>query len=125
MVKPEKCISVEEARELEKGWLDSRRKEIDRAQGYQDTREFFFTIEELEDYLKYVKEESKKLGAVNPGVRIYLGAYKPGKFNRDKSYSTLFIAPTHEITNSPTTIENNYDIDPYNNTSGGIPPKKY
>lgn len=125
MAKPEKCITVEEARELQNRWVGSRGKEIERGQGYQDTREFYFSLEELQDYIKYVKEESEKKGAVNPGIRIYFGAYPQGKFNRNKSYSTVFLAPTHEVTNSPTSIENNYEIDPYNGSSGGIPPKEY
>lgn len=125
MERPEKCISVEEARGLQKAWVNSRGKEIERGQGYKDTREFYFSLEELQEFLNYVKEESKNQGVVNPGVRIYFAAYPSGKFNRDKSYSTVFLAPTHEVTNSPTSIENNYNIDPYNSTSGGMPPKEY
>lgn len=124
-MKPPKCISVDQARELQNRWVNSRGKQIERGQGYKDTREFWFSLEELQEYLDYVREESQKQGAVNPGIRVYFGAYPPGKFNRTKSYSTVFLAPTKDVTNSPTTTENNYDIDPLNESSGGVPPTVY
>ncbi|AVR46974.1 hypothetical protein C7S20_17890 [Christiangramia fulva] len=124
-MKPKKCISVEQARELQNHWVRSRGKEIERGQGYQDTREFWFSLDELQEYINYVREESEKQKVVNPGIRVYFGAYPPGKNNREKSYSTIFLAPTKDVTNSPTTTENNYDIEPLNESSGGVPPTTY
>lgn len=127
MSKPKKCISVQEARELQKNWKSSRGKAIDRAQGFQDTREFWLSIEELEEYLKYVKEKSVEQEVENPGIRIYFGAYPPAAQNR--GYSTVFLAPTKKSGSVESTVEdenvNNYDIDPLNQTSGGVPPTEY
>ena len=92
--KPEKCISVKEGRALQKAWCDTRTPEIDKCLGFQDKREFWWSVEELQDYLKYVKRESKKQGVENPGIRIYFGAYPKGECKMHRGYSTVFLSPT-------------------------------
>ena len=128
MKKPAKCISVEEARKVQDEWIRTRGKEIRRGQGYDDTREFWYSLEELQEYLDYVKEKSKEQGVKKPGIRIYLGAYP--KTNGKKSYSTLFLAPTKEAVKSTDDEDdesdaNNYNIDPLNQNNGGQPPIDY
>lgn len=127
-MKPKKCIRVEEARGLHKDWKESRGKEIKKSQGYEDTCEFWYSVEELEEYLKYVKEKSVEQGISNPGIRIYFASY-PEKEN-GKSFSTVFLAPTKEKIsdslapdNEP--VDNNYNIEPFNTVTGGKPPKDY
>lgn len=118
MSKPAKCIPVDSARALQDNWVATRQPEIDRTLGYIDTREFFYSVEELEEFLNYVKEESKKQDITNPGIRIYFGAYNNDKSNK----ATVFLAPTKgDDKNS----DNNYDIDPFNLNQGGWPPKNY
>ena len=129
MERPVKCISVEEARNLQNNWKKSRGKEIASGQGYEDTREFWYSITELEEYIQYVKEKSVEQGIKNPGLRIYLGAYP--KQGEKKSLSTIFISPTtDEIveTNSAENEDvyvNNYSIEPLNLSQSGWPPKEY
>jgi len=128
MEKPKKCISVEGAKALQIKWQESRAKDIDLAQGYQDTREFWYSVEELQEYLNYVKEKSTEQGVKNPGIRIYFGAYP--KSSIKKSYSTVFLAPTKERSapaEDETSVNavNNYDIEPLNESSGGMPPFTY
>jgi|SRR5690606_16261391 len=129
MERPVKCISVEEARTLQNNWKKSRGKEIENGQGYEDTREFWYSIAELEEYIKYVKEKSGEQGIKNPGLRIYLGAY-PKQGNK-KSLSTIFISPTTDEVGG-TSMEdnedvylNNYSIEPLNLSQSGWPPKEY
>ena len=130
MEKPKKCISVEKAKELQTKWQESRGKDIDLAQGYQDTREFWYSVEELQEYLNYVKEKSVEQGVKDPGIRIYFGAYQ--KSSIKKSYATVFLAPTKgksaplegEDETSVNAV-NNYNIDPLNESSGGMPPVTY
>ncbi len=127
--RPAKCISIEEARELQTTWCDTRTPEIDRCIGFEDTREFWWSVEELQDYLKYVKKQSRKQGIDNPGIRMYFGAYPASKCKMGKGYSTLFLAPTGApagggkdgIDDAP----NNYDIEAYNFSQSGHPPKIY
>lgn len=118
MKKPSKCITVDEARKLQDNWVDTRAKLIDSNLGKLDSREFYYTIEELENYLAYVKEESKKQGINNPGVRFYFGAYN----NSKSDYATIFMAPTEGESESP---DNNYSIEPFNFSQSGFPPKNY
>lgn len=128
-MKPKKCISTREAKELQKNWRDTRGKSIERGQGYRDTFEFSYSIEELQEYLDYVKEKSAEQGVQNPGIRIYLGAYPAS--GEKKSLTTIFLAPTKEIASAEEAggdeyeDENNYDIDPLNDSQGGWPPQKY
>lgn len=127
MERPQKCVTVKEARELQENWKRSRGKEIERGQGYVDTREFSYSIDELQEFLDYVKEKSKEQGVKNPGIRIYLGAYP--KSQQKKSYSTIFLAPTKEAVaveeNEEEGQQNNYEIEPLNSSQGGYPPIEY
>ena len=128
MAKPAKCITVEKARELQENWKKSRAEEIEKGQGYQDTREFWYSLEELQEYLDYVKEESAKQDIKKPGIRIYFASYP--KSNEKKSYATVFLAPTkgpssEEDLEAAANQANNYDIDPFNLSHGGEPPLNY
>lgn len=127
--KPKKCISVKQARELQEVWCDTRTPEIDKCLGFEDTREFWWSVEELLEYINYVKEESTKQGIDNPGIRIYFGAYPKGKCEMKKGYSTVFLAPTEgpneETLKGGDSANNNYDIDAYNRGGSGRPPKVY
>ncbi len=128
MKKPKKCISVDDAKKLQKKWVDTRGKDIQECEGYEDTREFWYSLDELQEYLDFVREKSNEQEVKKPGIRIYLGAYP--QTNDKKSFSTIFLAPTKEKSNSDGETaedgdENNYEIEPMNQTNGGYPPKGY
>ncbi|WP_289021360.1 hypothetical protein [uncultured Salegentibacter sp.] len=128
MKKPKKCISVEEARKEQDEWVKTRGKDIREAEGYEDTREFWYSLDELQEYLDYVREKSKEQGVEKPGIRFYLGAYP--KTKEKKSYTTMFLSPTKEAQGDTESTEedtdpNNYEIEPMNITHGGYPPKDY
>ncbi len=118
MTKPAKCITVAAARVLQDNWINTRKPEIDRTLGYIDSREVFYSVEELEEFLNYVKEESKKQGITHPGIRIYFGAYNDTKSNK----ATVFLAPTNGKTKES---QNNYSIEPLNMGQNGWPPHNY
>ncbi|HBL78667.1 MAG: hypothetical protein CL527_00100 [Aequorivita sp.] len=118
MSKPSKCITVDKARELQDNWVATRAVDIERAMGSNDTREFLFSLEELQEFLDYVRAESKKQEITNPGVRIYFGAYD----NDTTDKATCFLAPTVGINSG---APNNYKIDPFNTVIGGWPPHSY
>ncbi|MBP2833634.1 hypothetical protein J8281_15670 [Aquimarina sp. U1-2] len=127
--RPEKCISVEEAKVLQDTWCCTRTPEIDRCIGFEDHREFWWSLDELMDYLKYVKRKSRKQGIHDPGIRLYFGAYPKEQCKMGKGYATAFFAPTGSpvgeqgkgLDNAP----NNYNIEAYNQGGSGNPPFEY
>ncbi|MEP2935302.1 MAG: hypothetical protein ABJM06_06265 [Gilvibacter sp.] len=119
MAKPDKCISVNEAKDLQANWVSSREPAITSMRNnVQDTREFVFSVAELEEFLEYVKEESDEQDIEKPGIRIYLGAYN----TMTNSNATLFMTATKGCESDS---DNNYDIEPLNTITGGFPPKVY
>ena len=127
MERPTKCITVKKAKEMQDNWVNSRAIAIEGALGYEDTREFVFSISELQEYLDYVREKSREQGINNPGIRIYLASYP--STDGDKSLSTVFLSPTKggsfAFNTEDGEDDNNYDIDPLNDANSGMPPKDY
>ena len=118
MGKPAKCISVTEAKQLQDNWKSTRAVNIESAIGAEDAREVFYTVDELQEYLNYVKTQSTQQGITKPGIRIYFAAYD----NDDSDKATVFLAPTN---GSTTASVNNYTIDPFNRGGQGWPPHNY
>lgn len=118
MKPPKNCISIDEARALQTRWVNTRAQAIKNAMGAEDAREVLFSIEELQEYIDYVKAESAAQGITDPGVRVYFGAYTAEKGNR----ATVFLAPTE---GTQSTSKNNYKIKAYNQIFGGWPPFGY
>ncbi len=116
MSKPSNCITVAEARQLQDNWVTTRAKEIERAMGSQDTREFLFSVAELQQFLDYITENSSP--GAQPGVRIYFGAYDTE--TNDKA--TVFLAPTVGTAQG---AANNYNLEPLNRGIQGFPPRNY
>ena len=115
---PSKCISVEQARALRGKWLSTRQPAIDAALGYQDQNALFFSVEELQGFLDYVRSESTRQNIAKPGIRIFFGAYSGDESN----LATVFLAPT----DGPTiTSNNNYNIRPLNTSHDRMPPIIY
>lgn len=117
-LKPEKCISVDSAKELQQNWMSTRAIDIEKSLGTQDAREFLFSLSELQQFLEYVKSASTSQGIDNPGIRVYLGVYDSDK--NDKA--TVFLAPTKGVQSG---AANNYHIDPLNKGISGHPPNNY
>jgi len=94
-----------------------------KAAGFEDTFETWFSVEELEAYLKYVKSNISK----NPGIRIYFGNYGKNVGAADNT-CTVFLAPTKGGDSSnmdSIQIENDYETDAYNSGTNGNPPEPY
>lgn len=68
--------------------------------GQPDSRWYSLTIEEMEGYIKYVKESAKKQNLKNVGIKIYMGKYPANQpVNRMAKpeyagYQTVFLMPT-------------------------------
>ncbi len=119
MAKPNKCISVEEAKVLHDNWVGSRAPVIQQSRrGREDCREFVYSVAELQEFLDYVRDESQKQGIDNPGVRIYFGAYT----GESGDQATIFLSPTD---GGGSNSGNNYNLEPFNFGQGGDPPTNY
>jgi len=127
--RPKKCITENEARELHDNWCAKREKRLTKKLGFEDAREFHWSVAELEEYLAYVKQESTKQGIKDPGIRVYLGAYPKKKCKMGKGLSTVFFAPTGSRPGAGGKDggdpENNHGIAPFNFGQTGHPPKNY
>lgn len=55
----------------------------------------WYSIEELENYINYVKTEGSKKGYNVNGIRMYLGVYPNRKeYGKKKGMTTIFLTPT-------------------------------
>ncbi|WP_194768671.1 hypothetical protein [Tamlana sp. I1] len=98
IVKPKGLITIDEAKELNNNWTEFRQKAVDSAAAKQgrkkDNRSTEFSLEEIENYLAYAKNQSDSLGYTMTGVRVYLGVYGKNAGQTKKNLSTMFIVPT-------------------------------
>ncbi|SRX54954.1 hypothetical protein [Aequorivita sp. CIP111184] len=116
MSKPSNYITVAEARQMQDNWVATRAVDIEQAMGSADAREFLFTVDELQEFLDYIKA-SPSMGT-QQGVRIYFAAYD----NDTSDKATVFLAPTLGVTASS---PNNYNLKPLNKGITGFPPTNY
>ncbi|RMA57789.1 hypothetical protein [Ulvibacter antarcticus] len=132
---PGQVISYEEADGLENNYISTRYDTIGQILGYQDTREFWFSLDTLKKYIEYVEYEAGERNLDNLGIRIYLAAYPPSPNGDDTfGYTTVFLTPTSPQEPSPlrkgfAPIQENEGniegISPLNMGHGGLPPNNY
>jgi len=131
MVKPTQLISFEKGKELNKNYNDKRGTLVTEKSGLEDANAFWFSIEELERYIAYVKENAVEKGYSVDGIRIYLGVY-PETEEKNAGYTTVFLTPTGTIndeqgTRGSVSLQGNAlditTIEPLNFGSMGNPPK--
>jgi len=93
---PKGLISDATANSLEEGYKlkENIKNEIILGAGgtvIQDNREVWFELEEIENYIKYVKNSSDSLGYENLGLRVYFGAKEVDGVIKN----TAFFVPTY------------------------------
>ena len=71
-----------------------------------DNRSSLFTIEELENYINYLKESEKGID----GIRIYLGSYGED-MDKKSNKTTVFLAPTKKGEDNTTLNSFNFSSD--------------
>jgi hypothetical protein len=105
-VKPKQLITKEFAKLLNENYNKTRLPLISEAIKKEDANAIWFSIEVLENYLKYVKAEATKQKFQIDGIRFHFGAYPEDKKYEEKSgLTTLFLAPT-AIKKNKTVIAN-------------------
>ncbi|WP_010522471.1 hypothetical protein [Aquimarina agarivorans] len=94
---PEGTITLKEAHQLEQRYIKTRHSIINKALGFdgykmQDSREVWFSLERMKEYIKYVEATADKEGYKELGLRFYFGVYPDT--NENIGYTTLFAVPT-------------------------------
>jgi len=118
MTKPKNCIPVAEAKTLQKNWNDTRAIDIEKAMGSKDVCSVTFNIDQLQEFIDYVKSESTNKGIEKPGIRIYFAAYN----DKESTKATVFLNATESDDGNSA---NNYGIDPLNKGDNDWPPNAY
>jgi len=108
----------------------------DSRHGQPDSRWYSFSIEEMEGYIKYVKENAKKQNLKNIGIKIYMGKYPANQpINKMAKpeyagYQTIFLMPTAQKEGVERARRSSVDenekiesIQPMNMTNLAPPPK--
>lgn len=133
--KPKQAISYDYAKKIQQEYIKTRADSLNKllnAGGVikgEDVRDVWFDLKTLEQYIAYVKAESKKKNYEGLGLRVYYGAYPKDSNSPDSGYSTVFFIPTHRSKASKMNFvysdpnENSEDIDGMNFGIGGKPPK--
>lgn len=135
----QKLISHEDAQILFDEYTKTNHEVLTRSRnGQPDSRWYSFTIEEMEGYIKYVKENAAKQGLKDVGIKIYMGKY-PVNHPANKmakpefaGYQTIFLMPTSKKQNTENTrsatssdeSEKIESIQPMNMTNLSPPPNQ-
>ncbi|MCM5664145.1 hypothetical protein [Galbibacter mesophilus] len=122
--KPTKCISPEKASKLQDKYVKTIEKALKKEFGKDFSHEFWWSVEELEEYLAYFKEEAKKKGYKELGLRFSLGKYED---DEKEGNISAFIKPTgvqesSTLTKSASSQIMIQDVDAYNDSYSEWPP---
>lgn len=126
LIKPAEAMALDRAFDIKHGIInDSLFKQS--ADG-GDNRSSWYSIDEIENYIIYAKDQAKDLGYTLDGLRVYLGSYPNEK---DKAgLTTMFFIPTGTKNISKGSFLSAFqnqspdipDADGLNRGSNGIPP---
>lgn len=133
---PKQLIKSEKAKELNRNYIETRHRLVSGSIGKEDANAAWYSLEELENYINYIKNEGKSKGYKVDGIRFYLGAY-PNDNSVEGNMTTIFLTPTGKrietqkgsVLNLPSATlltEENLDIEeisPMNFGTMGHPPK--
>lgn len=124
MSKPSDCIPVAEAKQLQANWMATHEPNPSTPGGGapEQVCAVTFNIDQLQEYLTYVKAQSAKEGIAAPGIRVYFATYNSGATTPVEQSNTVFFCPT---ANDGGDSANNYNIEPLNKGTNGWPPNAY
>ncbi|MBT8256188.1 MAG: hypothetical protein KJO23_06580 [Bacteroidia bacterium] len=118
MPRPSDCITRTEAENLQGNWMNNQAKDLKSVTGVNDTCAVTFDIDQLTEYLAYVKSEAATKGFDTPGIRVYFAAQNTAAAGR----ATLFFCAAEGDGGN---TKNIYSIDPLNKGNNGWPPNAY
>ncbi len=116
---PEQAIDIKIAAQLQQEYVRTRADSINTMLDKVDTRDFWFSLETMEQYIDYVKSEGEKKGYKDMGIRIFYAAYPQDSRDprADPGYSTVVLVPTK---GKPSMGNGFFPMPPVQETAGGI-----
>lgn len=93
---PTQLITHNMATDLNKRYNEKRSGLILSDIGKEDANAVWYSIEELENYINYVKTKGIEKGIEVNGIRFYIGVYPEDgvKFKEKAGLTTIFLSPT-------------------------------
>ncbi|MBW1658605.1 hypothetical protein [Flavobacterium quisquiliarum] len=133
--KPSQLITKEFARQLNVNYNNKRNSLTAKKAEKEDANAIWYSLEELENYIHYIKTNGTKQGYNVDGIRFYFGVYPDDEKHGEKAgLTTLFLVPTGKKAEKNTekiqsfalkqeaTSTDIQDLDPMNYGNIGRPP---
>jgi hypothetical protein len=93
--RPTQLITRKFAKELQLNFMKYRASIIAKYIKKEDANAIWFSVEELENYIRYIKSKGEKTGYDVNGIRIYFGVYPEEKKYAEKAgLMTVFLQAT-------------------------------
>lgn len=126
----DKLITNEKAKELNECYKAKQNEGFGAENDSNFTCSSWYSLQDLEGYINYVKEEAAKKKISVDGIRFYFGVYPADYKDKDKAgQNTLFMCPTTSSSGFSADDGNDGNseditgIHAMNYGSGGNPPK--
>ncbi|MCV2485048.1 hypothetical protein OD917_08945 [Flavobacterium sp. SH_e] len=101
--KPSQLITKEFARQLNVNYNNKRASLTAKKAQKEDANAIWYSLEELENYIHYIKTNGAKDGYNVDGIRFYFGVYPDDEKHGEKAgLTTLFLVPTGKKVESNT-----------------------
>ena len=91
---PTQLISVERGMELSNNYCTKKGAMLKTAKGDDDATAVWYSLQELENYIAYIKSEGLNKGYIVDGIRFHLGLYPENDVVGKAGYTTIFLSPT-------------------------------
>lgn len=93
--KPSQLITKEFAKQLNVNYNNKRASLTAKKAQKEDANAIWYSLEELENYIHYIKTNGAKDGYNVDGIRFYFGVYPEDEKHGEKAgLTTLFLVPT-------------------------------
>ncbi|WDF65558.1 hypothetical protein [Flavobacterium sp. KACC 22763] len=131
--KPSQLITKEFAKQLNANYNNKRASLRAGIEEKEDANAIWYSLEELENYIHYIKTNGAKDGYNVDGIRFYFGVYPEDEKHGEKAgMTTLFLVPTGKKAENNTQVQgfalmqeassDLQDIEPMNYGNIGRPP---
>ncbi|MEN2489027.1 hypothetical protein AAYQ05_14605 [Flavobacterium sp. B11] len=102
--KPSQLITKEFARQLNVNYNNKKASLTAKKAEKEDANAIWYSLEELENYIHYIKTNGAKDGYDVDGIRFYFGVYPDDEAHGEKAgLTTLFLVPTGKKTQNKST----------------------